>query len=156
MELPKLSDGSLAPEFRAIALRETSDWNEKAEGYHKALEIAGGEFYTIYLYDRRRITHICSLTGSYGMHFVSYTGNLLRQEDRTDEEREWLDEWMSQADCPNWEYIDEGAVDRLEFPSTLHKLVEDFALRDPEELEGVTWEDCLEESLEYVHGNSMF
>lgn len=152
--IPSLKDGSLAPDFRVVALRETRDWNEEAEGYERAMRIAGGEIFGIYFYDARRIVHACELTGSYELYRLGTTGNLNGHSiGLSDDEREWLDDWLNTPEHPSVIYVHCNGIDSIPLPNFQHLSVEDFALRSTDELDEMTWEEAFEEIREYECGS---
>ena len=153
-EIAKLSDGSLAPKFMAIAFRETEDWNEDAEGYDKALAIAG-DFFGTYFYDARSVTHLCSFAPTYALHRINTIGSndQYGEYDMAVEDREWLDNWFAQADLETVVYIDCGVIGRIPLEPGHHQLIEDLATRPLEELQELDTEEAIDEMTEYQSGN---
>jgi len=137
-----LKDGSLAPEWRSLAILETDDWSKEASGYDEAFKLAGKEFYGTYVYDARRIVHCCELAGSYELYRIGTTGSFDdRDYEISEDEREWLDDWFRQAEHNPVIYVHYQEVDRIEFGTDKHRLEEDFNLRSARELKAMDWEE---------------
>lgn len=146
---PLLKDGSQAPEFRVIAIEETNDWSKEADGYKQAMQLAGGKIYGIYLYDIHRVVHAAELTGSYELYRVNTAGNVLDEgSNGTDEQLEWLCEWLSTPEHEDVIYVHCGQIDRTPFPSDPHKLSWNFAEKSAEDLAEMTWEEARDEAIE--------
>jgi hypothetical protein len=67
----------------------------------------------VYVFDRRQVTHCCSLSGSYYLTFLGTQWEESRE--LTDDEREELDESIREGNCQceSSNYFDERAVDRM-------------------------------------------
>lgn len=57
-------EGPYAPRFRAVAIDETRDWNED-------ITAVMGRIKGVYVYDAARVVHMCEITPSYELAFVS-------------------------------------------------------------------------------------
>jgi len=154
VEITRLPDGALAPKFMAIAMNETDSWNENAEGYDRAIAISGGAIFGTHVYDARRVVNCCELTPSYELYRISTIRSIhVNSMDTSDEDLNWLYEWFSQADeTQEVMYVHCGVIDRTPIEPFKHQLLEDYALRSPEE-QVQTWEEAKEDTIDYEHSN---
>lgn len=160
VEIARLSDGALAPKFMAIAMNETNNWNKDAPGYDRAIAIAAGEIYGTFFYNARSVTHLCALAPTYELYRVDTLGNVRSHSDSHDgrydvsvEDREWLDEWFTQANHEPILYIDCGVIDRIPLEPGHHQLIEDLATRPLEDLQELDTEGAIDEMTEYQSSN---
>jgi hypothetical protein len=138
-----LQDAEIKPQFRLVSVQEDG-WNEGL------LQRCGGKIWTVYLYDYRRHTHLCELTPSYECHYVESYPDLHLDDD---EEREELQDLLDEAradGCSNVDYYHCTGIDHIPYPSHRHRLVADY---DTAPCDDMTYEDALEETLEYVRCN---
>jgi len=157
-EIARLSDGAIAPRFMAIALDETSDWNEDAPGYARAIALSGGAIFATYFYNARSVTNLCEITASYELHRVDTIGNIRssHSEERyeaTEEDREWLDEWLANAEHDSIIDVHCNVIDGIALEYGRHQLIEDLATRPLEELQELDTEGAIDEMTERQSGN---
>jgi hypothetical protein len=137
-----LEDLIQKPQFRLVAVHEDG-WDQEI------LDRCGGKIWTVYLYDYRRNVHVCELTPSYECHYIE-TYPEVRPDD--DEEYEALQDLLDEAQSDNGtvDYYHCRGIDKIPYPSHRHRLLRDYSI---EESEGLTYDETLEEELEYVRCN---
>jgi len=158
VEIARLSDGALAPRFMAIAMNETDSWNENAEGYDRAIALSGGAIFATYFYNARSITNLCEIMASYELHRVDTIGNIRSSHsderyEATEEDREWLDEWLANAEHDSIIDVHCNVIDGIALEYGRHQLIEDLATRPLEELQELDTEGAIDEMTERQSGN---
>ncbi|MGL5923771.1 hypothetical protein [Chroococcidiopsis sp.] len=139
-----LIDSGVLPLFKVVAIAEDG-WSDEI------LERSGGKIWSVYLYDSRRHVHICSLIPSYEMHYLySYPDRHLEDNAEREQLMDDIDEGM--LDSHGVDYMNCSTVCNA---SSGHvAIVKDYSLESIEELE-ITYEEALEECLEYADGNHL-
>jgi|GEM_PF-1275384 len=142
-----IKDREFQPCFCAIKLDETKGYLETESG--RALVYrCGGKIYGVYLYDSREVTYLCSPETNY----------YLLPEVTPDDERgrEQLDSDLTEANIDELDrYFTCAKIDSLAKVSEYHKVIRDYEQSSSEDRE-VTYQEALDDALEYVRGNALF
>lgn len=159
VEIPRIASGELAPEWRIVALKDDmSHWNSAAEGYHRAMQAAGWQIYTVYIYNARSVTYCCEITPSYELEFFDFVTERTFNPgvpDCSEEDLEFLHDWLEESKVgqPDSVYVHCSGLDAT-FGGDRHKLIKDEAL-DPDSPEE-TLKDLRDWVWEKERGNPTF
>jgi hypothetical protein len=97
----------LLPDVWIVKIEEREHWIAP-----EVLEMTR-RIFGVYVFDRRQVTHCCSLTGSYWLSFLGTQWEESRE--LSDDEREKLDESIREGNCQcdTSNYFDKRSVDRM-------------------------------------------
>lgn len=137
---------AIEPDFRVIRFNETKDWSEDIVARTK-----GGKIWSVYVFDKNQVTHLCEFSPSYCFHFIEDYAEMDGGEQSPDD----LHDEIQSAETPAVMYMHCSDIDDTP-EEKMPKIVLD-APYDPEKhrTREEWYEAELESALEYARCNQL-